>query len=120
MKAKRFSTTNSAGTLSPNIPGTLGVTIDSFWRILANHEVDLLCAQVSGRIEVARGRLIPTTDGFTLGLHSSLVANDDGRVEGTWREFTLRGSTLQYSLKMQTASVSALTLHVHAQLKQNS
>ncbi len=90
-----------------------------FWRILQNDEVEQLCAQVNGRLEAARGLLTPTKDGFFLGLNSILVANDT-RVVQTRREFDLQGSTLQYALKMQTHEVSALTVHVHAQLAQKS
>jgi hypothetical protein len=87
-----------------------------FWRILPEGQVELLCVQASGRVEVARGRLHPTGDGFSLELRSSLFAND-ARVEQTWREYDLRGDTLRYALKMQTAAVPALTWHVRADLR---
>ena len=89
-----------------------------FWRLLPTQEVELLCAQSGGRVEIARGSLTMTPDGFNLDLRSSLVANDS-RAEGTLRKFILGGDILRYSMYMQTTAVPALTLHVQAQLEQS-
>ena len=86
-----------------------------FWRILSSNEVELISAQASGRIEVARGPFTLIEDGLTFSVRSSLIANNT-RVEQTWREFTLQGGHLQYSLQMQTSAVPTLTLHLQAQL----
>ena len=86
-----------------------------FLRILANNEIELICAQASGRVEIARGLLTPTDEGFVLDLRSTQFALDM-RVEQTWRELVLRGGFLSHSLQMQTAAVAALTQHVQARL----
>ena len=88
-----------------------------FWRVLGDNEVELACAQV-GRVEVARGRLVPTENGFSLRLQSSLFGND-ARMQQTLREFILRGSTLRYTLQMQTTAVPVLAMHVQAELRRN-
>ena len=86
-----------------------------FWRVLSATEIEILCAQVGGRVEVSHGTLRLMRDGFVVDLHSTLVAND-ARVDKTARELILQGNTLRYGLKMSTTAVPELTLHVHAEL----
>ena len=87
-----------------------------FWRFLQNNEIELLCTQSSGRIEIARGRLSLIDGGFRIEFQSSQFANN-ARVDRSWREYSLRGDILQYSLKMQTKEVPELAVHVQAQLR---
>lgn len=86
-----------------------------FWRVLSATEIELLCAQAGGRVEISRGTLTPARDGFVLHLQSMLVANDV-RMDKTAREFVLQGNTFRYAMKMSTTAISELTLHVHAEL----
>ncbi len=86
-----------------------------FWRVLSASEIELVCAQASGRVEIARGPLRPTTTGFGLQLASVLVTNDT-RMGKTKREFVLEKNTLRYTLEMSTTTVSKLTSHAHADL----
>jgi THAP4-like, heme-binding beta-barrel domain len=90
-----------------------------FWRVLSATEVEVLCAQSGGRVEVSRGTLTPTREGFVLRLHSTLVAND-ARMDKTARKFQLQGNTFQYTLEMSTTAVAELTMHVRAELTRNS
>jgi hypothetical protein len=98
-----------------------------FWRVLPAGEnsptgqIEVLCAQSGGRVEVLHGVLAPEREGFVLRLHSELVANDS-RVENTSREFVLsrgtgQGETLRYTMEMKTTKTGNLILHVHADLK---
>ncbi len=103
-------------------PGENGQEMQShwetgFWRILADNQVEFLCVQASGVLEAARGLLTLTAGGFILDLTSSLVAQD-ARVQHTARKFELREGVLSYWMSMQTTAVSSLTLHVHAELRQ--
>ncbi len=86
-----------------------------FWRVLSATEIEILCAQAGGRVEISRGTLTPSGDGFILHLHSTLVAND-ARMDKTAREFVLEGSILRYDMKMSTTAVPELTPHVRAEL----
>ncbi len=86
-----------------------------FWRALSGREIELLNAQGGGRVEVSRGKLELTREGFVLNLNSVLVANDS-RMDRTARQFTLHADTLEYTLLMSTTSVPTLTLHTHATL----
>lgn len=86
-----------------------------FWRVLSATEIEILCAQVGGRVEISRGTLTPSRDGFILHLHSTLVAND-ARMGKTAHELVLQGNTLRYDMKMSTTAVSELTPHVRAEL----
>lgn len=87
-----------------------------FWRILSANDLELACAQVGGRVEVLRGNIEPTREGFVFKPHSVLVAND-ARMDATAREFALQGDTLRYAMAMSTTAVPALTPHVHAELR---
>ena len=87
-----------------------------FWRVLAENEIELLCAQSGGRVEAGRGLLTPTGGGFVLNL-ASVLLGPDPRVAQTRRTFSLQGKTLQYALEMQTGVVPSLTLHVAAHLE---
>ncbi len=87
-----------------------------FWRILSATEIELLCAQSGGRVEVARGTLTPTGDGFIARFSSTLIGNDE-RMGRTAREIRLRGNSLSYSLQMSTTAVPQLTAHVSAELE---
>ncbi len=86
-----------------------------FWHILSARDIELVCAQRSGRVEVLHGTLELLDTGFRVYFQSDLVANGT-RVEKTAREFILKGGTLQYAMQMSTAAVPSLTLHTHAEL----
>jgi hypothetical protein len=86
-----------------------------FWRVLSQTEIEILCAQAGGRVEISRGTLTPSRDGFLLHVHSTLVAND-ARMDKTARELILQGSILRYGMKMSTTVISELTRHVRAEL----
>lgn len=86
-----------------------------FWRILSATEIEVLGAQAGGRVEISRGALTPTRDGFVLHLQSTLVAND-ARIDKTAREFVLQARTFRYTMQMSTTAVPELTLHMHAEL----
>lgn len=87
-----------------------------FWRVIPGGEIEFLSAQIGGRVEVSRGALEPTRDGFVLNLQSTLVENDP-RMGITEREFVLHWKVFRYSMQMSTNLVSELTLHTHADLK---
>ncbi len=87
-----------------------------FWRVLPNNEVEMVCAQSGVRVEMANGKLVPEEDGFSLGMDSTLIS-DEQRVAGTRRDFHLQGGVLRYFMKMKTSTVPVLTLHVQASLK---
>lgn len=87
-----------------------------FWRVLSATEIELLCAQSGGRVEVARGTLTPTENGFVVRLASTLIGNDP-RMDKTAREVVLKGDMLSYALRMSTTAVPELTTHVSAELK---
>jgi hypothetical protein len=87
-----------------------------FWRILSANELEISCAQLGGRVEVLRGDIEPTREGFVFKPRSQLVAND-ARMDATAREFVLQGDWLRYAMAMSTTAVPALTPHVHAELK---
>ncbi len=87
-----------------------------FWHILSANELEISCAQVGGRVEVLRGTIEPTREGFTFKPRSVLEAND-ARMDATAREFVLQGDTLRYAMAMSTTAVPALTPHVHAELR---
>ena len=86
-----------------------------FWRVLSATEIENLSVQVGGRVEISRGALTPSRDGFILRLHSTLLAND-ARMDKTARELVLQGNTLRYDMKMSTTAVSELKSHVRAEL----
>lgn len=90
-----------------------------FWRVLSATQIEVLCAQAGGRVEVLGGVIEPTRDGFVLRLDSVSVAND-ARIDRTAREFVLQGNEFRYAMKMSTTAVPELTLHVHAELKRSS
>jgi hypothetical protein len=87
-----------------------------FWRFLQNNEIELLCTQSSGRVEIARGWFSPIEEGFRIEFQSNRFTNNV-RVEQSWREYDLRGDILRNSLKMQTTEVPALAMHVQSHLK---
>jgi hypothetical protein len=86
-----------------------------FWRVLPEGEIEVLSAQGGGRVEVLRGILEPTSEGFALNLSSALVGND-ACINKTIRQFSILGRTLQYTMRMSTTAVPDLTLHVQATL----
>lgn len=86
-----------------------------FWRVLSANEIEILCAQSGGRVEVARGSLTVAGGGFTVRLNSTLIAND-ARMDKTAREYALTERTFSYALQMSTSTVPDLTMHVHAEL----
>lgn len=86
-----------------------------FWRVLPTGEIEALNAQAGGRVEVLRGTLEPTSEGFALNLTGALVGNDT-RIIKTVRQFSLKGRILEYSMAMSTTEVYDMTLHVHATL----
>jgi hypothetical protein len=86
-----------------------------FFRLLSGTEIEFLSAQAGGRVEVSRGVLSPTGDGFILRLESRIVAGDP-RTGETEREFVLQGEVLRYRMQMSTTSVPRLTQHTHAEL----
>lgn len=86
-----------------------------FWRVLSETEIELVCAQSGGRVEVSRGPIRRTSDGFVLRLESTLVAGDP-RMGQTMREYSLQGNTFRHSMDMSTTAVPGLTPHVHADL----
>ena len=98
-----------------------------FWRVLPAGEtwpagqIEVLCAQSGGRVEVLHGALAPGQEGFVLRFGSALVANDS-RVDNTSREFVLsrgtgQGDRLRYTMAMKTIRVAGLAMHVHAELR---
>lgn len=87
-----------------------------FWRVLPGKEIVFLSAQIGGRVEVSRGVVEPTRDGFVLNMQSTLVENDP-RMGRTERKFVWQGKVFRYSMKMSTTAVSELTVHTHAELK---
>jgi hypothetical protein len=87
-----------------------------FWRVLPTSEVEVLCAQSGGRVEVLRGTLATMPGGFALPLESTVVANDE-RVHSTAREYSLRDGALHYTMQMRTSAVPELSAHTHAELR---
>lgn len=97
-----------------------GEWVESHWesgflRALPDGAVEWLNAQSGGRVEVLRGTLQPTEEGFALDLTSSLVAND-ARMGTTARQLVLRGETLSYRMEMSTNRVPELTRHIESEL----
>lgn len=90
-----------------------------FWRVLSSNEIEVLNAQGGGRVEVLRGVLTPTSDGFVLHLKSTLVANDP-RMAETTREFVLQENRFRYKMEMSLATVPDLTRHVYVELERTS
>jgi hypothetical protein len=87
-----------------------------FWRALPSGEMELVSAQGGGRVEVLRGRVQPSGDGFQVVLQSVLVQND-ARMVQTARQFVLKVDKLEYSMLMSTTAVPDLTRHVRVTLK---
>ncbi len=86
-----------------------------FWRVLATEEIEVLCAQSGGRVEILRGHLEPVSGGFSTSLYSLLLANDP-RMDKTSRQFVLNGDQLEYTMQMGTTAVPTMTLHLRATL----
>jgi hypothetical protein len=99
----------------------VGDYVPSHWetgylRWLEDDQVEMVNAQIGGRVEVMAGTLEDTDGRLVLRLHSSHFANDD-RMGAAARTFTLTDSTLHYVMRMQTTRVPELTLHVEATLQ---
>ena len=86
-----------------------------FWRALATNEIEIANAQGGGRVEVLRGMLTPTTDGWNAHLGSVEVRNDP-RVVHTTRDIEISGDNMRSTMQMRLATVPGLRLHLTATL----
>jgi hypothetical protein len=87
-----------------------------YLRWLEDNRVEMVNAQIGGRVEVMAGTIEAPAAGFVIRLRSSHFANDPRMQEAT-RTFTLEGDTLHYTMDMQTTKVPELALHVEAVLQ---
>ena len=87
-----------------------------FWRVLPSGEIQVLCAQSGGRVEVLQGLVDMLPGGFAVNLRSVLVGND-ARINHTARHLLIQEGTLQYTMHMSTTAVQELTKHLDASLK---
>lgn len=87
-----------------------------YLRWLEDDRVEMVNAQIGGRVEVMAGTIEETAAGLMLHLHSTHFANDE-RMGAATRTFTLAGDALRYTMNMQTTKVPDLILHVEATLR---
>jgi hypothetical protein len=87
-----------------------------FIELLPDNQVQVTNAQSGGRVEVLAGTVEQTTQGLILRLQSTRFANDPRMQEAT-RTITVNGSTLHYTMHMQTAAVPHLAIHLEATLQ---
>jgi hypothetical protein len=78
-------------------------------------QILILSSQGSDRVEVLRGALDETSDGFTLDLRSTDVFNDE-RMISSWREMRFIENALTYSMGMATDRVPTEEMHLAAEL----
>ncbi len=82
-------------------------------------QIELLNAQGSDRVEAMTGTIDETPGGFMLKLASRSLADDD-RMLTSWREWTLDGDNLIYTMGMSTTAVPIGSLHLEAELRRFS
>jgi hypothetical protein len=101
----------------------VGDYVPSHWetgylRWLEDDRVEMVNAQIGGRVEVMEGTIEKTAAELVLQLRSTHFANDK-RMAAATRTLTLAGDTLRYLMRMQTTKVPDLILHVEATLQRS-
>lgn len=86
-------------------------------RLLGEHEIEIINAQIGRRVEVLIGDVEPKSDAhFVINLNSVTIANDVRMVK-TKRHIELAGDQLSYTMGMAMTKVPAMTHHLQAILE---
>jgi hypothetical protein len=86
-------------------------------RLLSEHEIEIINAQIGRRVEVLVGEILPKgQQHFAVDLNSIKIAND-ARMVGTERHLEISGDQLHYTMSMAMTKVPAMTHHLQATLR---
>lgn len=86
-------------------------------RLLSEHEIEIINAQIGRRVEVLVGEVLPKGQRrFVVDLNSITIAND-ARMVGTQRHIEISGDQLHYTMSMAMTKVPTMTHHLQATLR---
>ncbi len=88
--------------------GFIGLTDDG--------TVEITSSQALDRVEVLRGKLSSTADGFSIDVESVSIAHDP-RMIRSWRSIVLGAERLSYTMGMATTAVPDGGSHLTAELR---